>query len=105
MSTRQREEETVQELDLEKYLGIDRMREDREKEARAATGIEKEILALEMIGTVEEEEEVATEEEVLALDIIVEGTEEKGMRGKAKILAMGTDEKSAQRPLVMGGLL
>ena len=55
-----------------------------------------------MIRTVEEEEEEATEEEALALDMRVEGAEEKDMRGKEKMLAMGTDEKTAQRPLVMG---
>ena len=53
MSTRQREEETVQEPDLEKYLGIDRMIEDKEIEVQVAVGSERDTLALEMIGVVE----------------------------------------------------
>ena len=64
---------------------------------------------------VEEEQKVI--EEVRALDIIegegeapaldtVEGkVEEKDMKEKGTMLAMGRNEKSAQRPLVVGGLL
>ena len=53
MSTRQREEEIVQELDLEKYLGIDRIIEDRGKEAQATTDTEEETLAPEIEEVVE----------------------------------------------------
>ena len=53
MSTTQIEQETIQELDLEKYLGIDRMAEDREREAQVTTDIEEETPALERREAVE----------------------------------------------------
>ena len=53
---------------------------------------------------VEEEEEEESGREVPAQEAIT-AEEEVDMREEAVVLAMGTDEKSAQRPMVMGGLL
>ena len=53
MSTTQKEQETTQELDLEKYLEIDRMAEDRGREVQVTADIEEETPALEMIEAVE----------------------------------------------------
>ena len=53
---------------------------------------------------VEKEEEEDTGREVPAQEITV-AEEEEDMRGEVMVLAMGTDEKFAQRPMVMGGLL
>ena len=54
--------------------------------------------------TVEEEEEEDTEREAPVQEETV-AEEEGDMRGEIRMLAMGTDEKFAQRPMVMGGLL
>ena len=53
---------------------------------------------------VEEEEEEDIGREASALETAMAEVEEEEMREEG-MLAMGTDEKSAQRPLVMGGLL
>ena len=57
-----------------------------------------------MTVTVEEEEGEDTGIEASALRIAKVEEEEKDMKGEG-VLAMGTDENFAQRPLVMGGLL
>ena len=58
-----------------------------------------------MIVTVEEEEGEDTGTEVSApRTAVVEEEEEMNMKEEG-VLAMGTDEIVAQRPLVMGGLL
>ena len=58
-----------------------------------------------MIMTVEkgEEEDIGREAPVQEITVVEE--EEEDMREEVMMLAMGTNEKSAQRPLVMGGLL
>ena len=58
-----------------------------------------------MTVTVEEGEEEDIEREALVQEITVVEEEEEDMRGEVMMLAMGTNEKFAQRPLVMGGLL
>ena len=54
---------------------------------------------------VEKEEEEDIGREVPAQGITVAEEEEEDMREKVMMLAMGTYEKFAQRPMVMGGLL
>ena len=71
------------------------MRVEKETEVQAQEDTIEEVTAQEKIVKVAEEEEEDVEIEVTALRVTVA---EGGM------LAMG-DEKSAQRPLVMGGLL
>ena len=71
------------------------MKTEKETGAQAQEDTEEETTALEKIVTVAEEEEEDTDKVVTALRVVVA---EGGMP------AMG-NEKSAQRPLVMGGLL
>ena len=74
----------------------DMMKTEKEKEAQAQEDIEEEIIAQEMIVTViDQQEEEDTETENIV---------QKAAMKEGGMLAMGS-EKSAQRPLVMGGLL
>ena len=69
---------------------------EKEKEAQAQEDIEEEIIAQEMIVTViDQQEEEDTETENIV---------QKAAMKEGGMLAMGS-ENSAQRPLVMGGLL
>ena len=65
---------------------------------------EKDTPVLEMTVIVEEEEEEDIGREASVLEITMAEEEEEDMREEG-MLAMGTNEKFAQRPLVMGGLL
>ena len=81
--------------DIEKYLEIDREKEDKEKEARAPEDRGREALVPLIV---EEEEEVGRGKEATVHGVIVVEEEEGVMRREGMMLAMGAAEKFAQRP-------
>ena len=78
---------------------------DREKRVKAQGGTEAETIAQEVRAAVEEEEGggQGTEAQVQGVEAAAE--EEEATAGEEVGPAMGKNEKSAQRPKVMGGLL
>ena len=84
--------------DIEKYLEIDREKEDKEKEARVPEDRGREALVLEVAMIVEEEEEVDKGKEATVQKVIGVEEEEGDMRREGVMLAMGAAEKFAQRP-------
>ena len=99
MSTKVIDQGVNQDPDIEKYLEIDREKEDREKEARVPEDRGREASALEMVMIVEEEEEEDRGKEATVQEVTVVEEEEEVMRREGVMLAMGAEaEKFAQRP-------
>ena len=99
MNTRATDQGVTLEIDTEKCLETDRVREDREIEVWVPEDRGRETLVLEMTLTVEEEEEEDKGREASAQEMIVVEEEEEDMRRGEVMLAMGVEAgKFAQRP-------
>ena len=81
------------------------MKEDKELKVKAQGDIEAETTAQGVRATVEEVEEGGQEIEARVQEVETAAEEGAAMTGEAVGPAMGRNEKSAQRPKVMGGLL
>ena len=81
------------------------MIEDKEMKVKVQRDTGAETTAQGVKATVEEVEEGGQEIEARAQEVGTVAEEEAAMIGEAVGPAMGRNEKSAQRPKVMGGLL